>query len=43
MIAPGKEFNWPSINLKDLLASLSVAGKSIFLRTDTHLYRLEKK
>jgi hypothetical protein len=25
------------------LAGLSAAGKSLFLRTDTHLYRLEDK
>lgn len=45
VIAPGKEFKELAVNQVEgrTLASLSVAGKSIFLRTDTHLYRLEKK
>ncbi|MBL9082402.1 MAG: PQQ-binding-like beta-propeller repeat protein, partial [Planctomycetales bacterium] len=45
VIAPGKEFKELAVNQVDgrTLAGLSVAGKSIFLRTDTHLYRIEKK
>jgi outer membrane protein assembly factor BamB len=45
VIAPGKEFKELAVNQLEgrTLAGLSVAGKSIFLRTDTHLYRIEKK
>jgi outer membrane protein assembly factor BamB len=43
VIAAAKEFKKLAENVVDgrTLASLSAAGKSIFLRTDTHLYRLE--
>ncbi len=45
VIAVGKEFKVLAENTVDgrTLASLSVAGKSIFLRTDTHLYRIEQR
>ena len=45
VIAPGKEYKLLAENLVEgrTLASLSVAGKSFFLRTDTHLYRIEQK
>ncbi len=45
VIAPGREYKELAKNQVDgrTLASLSVAGKSIFLRTDTHLYRIEAK
>ncbi|MCE9606926.1 MAG: PQQ-like beta-propeller repeat protein [Planctomycetia bacterium] len=45
VVAPGKEFKELAKNQVDgrTLAGLSVAGKSLFLRTDTHLYRLEVK
>lgn len=45
VIAASKEFSKLAENLVDgrTLASLSVAGKSIFLRTDKYLYRIEKR
>lgn len=45
VIGLGKEFNELAVNQVEgrTLGSLSVAGKSIFLRTDTHLYRLENR
>jgi outer membrane protein assembly factor BamB len=45
VIAPGLEFKVLATNSLDgrSLASLAVWGKSIFLRTDTHLYRIEKR
>jgi outer membrane protein assembly factor BamB len=41
----GKEFKELAVNQVEgrTLGSLSVAGKSIFLRTDTHLYRIESR
>ncbi|HVX60840.1 MAG TPA: PQQ-binding-like beta-propeller repeat protein [Pirellulales bacterium] len=45
VIAPGKEFKSLASNLVDgrTLASLAVSGKAIYLRTDTHLYRIEER
>lgn len=45
VIAPGREFQVLATNALDgrSLASHAVWGKSIFLRTDTHLYRIEKR
>ena len=45
VIAPGREFKVLATNALDgrSLASLAVWGKSIYLRTDTHLYRIEKQ
>jgi outer membrane protein assembly factor BamB len=45
VIAPGKEYNELASNTLDgrFMASPAVAGKAIFLRTDTHLYRIEAK
>jgi outer membrane protein assembly factor BamB len=42
VIAPGKEFRRLAINTLDggLLASMAVSGGSLFLRTDSHLYRI---
>jgi outer membrane protein assembly factor BamB len=42
IIAPGREFRRLATNTLDggLLASMAVSGGSLFLRTDTHLYRL---
>ena len=42
VIAAGKEFRRLATNRLDggLLASLAVAGGSLFLRTDSHLYRI---
>lgn len=42
VIAPGREFRRLATNTLDggLLASMAVSGGSLFLRTDTHLYRL---
>lgn len=41
-IAPGKEFRRLATNTLDggLLASMAVSGGSLFLRTDSHLYRI---
>ncbi len=45
VIAPGKEFKSLASNLVDgrTLASLAVSGKALYLRTDTHLYRIEER
>ena len=42
VIAPGKEARRVAANKLDggLLASMAVAGRAIFLRTDTHLYKI---
>jgi outer membrane protein assembly factor BamB len=42
VIAPGREFRRLAINALDggLLASMAVAEASLFLRTDSHLYRI---
>lgn len=44
-IAPGKEFESLASNQLDgrTLASLAVSGKALYLRTDTHLYRIEDR
>jgi outer membrane protein assembly factor BamB len=45
VVGLGKEFKELAVNQVEgrTLGSLSAAGKSIFLRTDTHLYRLENR
>lgn len=45
VLAPGKEFKKLAVNKLDgrMLASLAVSGKSLYLRTDRHLYRIEKR
>lgn len=45
VIAPGREFKELAKNQLDgrTLASLAVAGRAIYLRTDSHLYRIESK
>jgi outer membrane protein assembly factor BamB len=45
VIAPGREFKELAKNQLDgrTLASLAVAGQAIYLRTDSHLYRIESK
>ena len=42
VIAPGKEFRRLAMNPLDgaTLASMAVSGGSIFIRTDSHLYRI---
>ena len=42
VIVPGKEFKRLATNPLDggLLASMAISGSSLFLRTDTHLYRI---
>jgi outer membrane protein assembly factor BamB len=42
VIAPGREFKRLAANALDggLLASMAVAGRSLFLRSDSHLYRI---
>ena len=42
VIAPGKDFRRLATNALDggLLASMAISGGSLFLRTDSHLYRL---
>ena len=44
VIAPGRKYKPLAVNTLDgrIMASPAVAGKAIFLRTDTHLYRIEK-
>ncbi len=44
VIAPGKEYKELAVNqLSDgFMASPAVAGKALFLRTETHLYRVEE-
>ena len=43
VITPGKTFNKVAENQLDgrTFASIATVGKAIFLRTDTHLYRIE--
>ena len=45
VIAPGKQYRVLASNQVDgrTLASFAVSGGAMFLRTDTHLYRLEKQ
>jgi outer membrane protein assembly factor BamB len=45
VIAPGKEARRVAANKLDggLLASMAVAGGALFLRTDTHLYRIQQR
>ncbi|MBI4584954.1 MAG: PQQ-like beta-propeller repeat protein [Planctomycetes bacterium] len=45
VIAPGKEFKKLAANQLPgrTLASMAVSGKAIYLRTDTHLYRIQKR
>jgi outer membrane protein assembly factor BamB len=42
VIAPGREFRRLAVNQLNgsMLASMAVSGGSIFIRTDTHLYRI---
>jgi hypothetical protein len=42
VLAPGKEARRVAANKLDggLLASMAVAGRAIFLRSDTHLYKI---
>jgi len=42
VIAPGREFRRLALNRLDgsMLASMAVSGGSLFIRTDTHLYRI---
>jgi outer membrane protein assembly factor BamB len=45
VIAPGKEYKVLATNQLDgrTLASIAVSGGALFIRTDRHLYRLEKR
>lgn len=45
VITPGKEYTEPVRNTLEgrFLASIGVSGKALFLRSDTHLYRVEKR
>lgn len=45
VIAPGKEFRRLAVNLLDgaTLASMAVSRGSLFIRSDTHLYRIEDR
>jgi hypothetical protein len=45
VIKPGREFRRLAVNELDgfMGASPAVAGKSLFFRSDTHLYRIERK
>jgi outer membrane protein assembly factor BamB len=45
VIAPGKQFQVLARNALDgdTLASMAVSGGSIFIRTDSHLYRIDKR
>jgi len=46
VIKPGREYKELSVNTLNrsrIMASPAVSGKAIFLRTDTDLYRIEKK
>ena len=45
VIEPGREYKLLAKNLVEgqTLASFGVAGHAIYLRTDTHLYRIENK
>ena len=42
---PGKEWKKLAVNKLDdgCMATPAIAGKSLFIRTRTHLYRIEKK
>ena len=44
MIAAGRQYKELAVNKLDagFLASPAVSGKAIFLRTKTHLYRIEQ-
>jgi outer membrane protein assembly factor BamB len=44
VLVPGKEFRRAAINALDgaILASIAVAEGSFFIRTDTHLYRIQR-
>jgi hypothetical protein len=44
VIVPGREYKPLAVNRLDegFMASAAVAGKAIFLRTKTHLYRVEQ-
>lgn len=44
VVAPGKEFRRLAASRLDggMLASLAVSGGSIFIRTETHLYRIRQ-
>jgi hypothetical protein len=44
VIAPGKAFRRLAANALDggLLASMAVSGGALFLRTDSHLYRISE-
>jgi len=44
VVAPGREYKELAVNSLDgrFMASPAIAGKAFFLRTDTHLYRIEK-
>ncbi len=45
VVKPGRTFDVRAVNQLDsgLMASPAVAGKALFLRTETHLYRIEKR
>jgi len=45
VIAPGKEFRRLATNTLDgeTLASMAIAAGSIFIRSDSHLYRIAEK
>ncbi len=46
VIEPGRQFKVLAVNRLDreqLMASPAVAGKALFIRTRTHLYRIEKR
>ncbi len=45
VIAPGKEFRRLALNRLDgtTLASMAVAGGALFLRSDTHLYKIQER
>jgi outer membrane protein assembly factor BamB len=45
VLAPGREFKVLAVNQLDgeQMASPAVAGRSLFIRTRTHLYRIEKR
>jgi outer membrane protein assembly factor BamB len=45
VIKPGREYKELAVNRlrSRIMASPAIVGKAIYLRTDTHLYRIEKK
>ena len=45
VLAPGKEFRQLAAGALDgaILASMAVSERSIFIRTNTHLYRLAQR